>query len=62
MDLEKCYQFSFSIEISLNLEVCLSLETHKFNKLIALRSTNQITEISAAWWLYLTLKLELLLA
>ena len=48
MDLEKCYQFSVSIEISLNLKVCFSLETHKFNKLIALRSTNQITEISAA--------------
>ena len=47
MNLKKCYQCSVNIEISLNLKVCFSLETCKINNLIALCSTNQITEISA---------------
>ena len=51
MDLEKCYQCSVNIEISLALKVYFSLVTRKINNLIALRSTNQITEISAPWWL-----------
>ena len=34
-------------EISLDLKVCSSLVTYKINNLIALRSTNRITEISA---------------
>ena len=38
-------------EISLDLKVCSSLVTYKINNLIALRSTNRITEISAPWWL-----------
>ena len=41
-NLEKCYQCSVTIEISLDLKVCLA-----FNTLIELRLTNQITEISA---------------
>ena len=47
MNLEKCYQCSVNIEISLDLKVYFSLVTCKINNLIALRSTNQITEISA---------------
>ena len=46
-DLEKYYQCSIRFEISLDLKVCFSLVTYKINNLIALRSTNQITEISA---------------
>ena len=46
-NLEKCYQCSVNIEISLDLKVYFSLETCKINNLIALHSTNQITEISA---------------
>ena len=38
-------------EISLDLKVCSSLVTYKINNLIALRSTNRITEISAPWGL-----------
>ena len=47
MNLEKCYQCSVKIEISLHLKVYFFLETCKINNLIAHRSTNQITEISA---------------
>ena len=47
MNLEKCYQCSVNIEISLDLKVYFSLVTCKINNLITLRSTNQITEISA---------------
>ena len=47
MNLEKCYQSSVNIEISLDLKVYFSLVTCKINNLIAIRSTNQITEISA---------------
>ena len=47
MNLEKSYQCSVNIEISLDLKVYFSLVTFKINNLIALRSTNQITEISA---------------
>ena len=50
-NLEKCYQGSVNIEIYLDLKVYFSLVTCKINNLIALRSTNQITEISAPWWL-----------
>ena len=53
MNLEKCYQCSGNTEISLDLKVYFSLVTFKINNLIALRSTNQITEISAPWWLSL---------
>ena len=45
-DLESCYQCSVSIEISLDPKVCFSLATYKINNLIALRSSNQINEIS----------------
>ena len=45
-NLEKCYQCSVNIEISLDLKVCFSLVTYKINNLIALRSTNHISEIS----------------
>ena len=51
MNLEKSYQFSASIEISLDLKVYFSLVTCKIKNLIALCSTNKITEISAPWWL-----------
>ena len=51
MNLEKCYQCSVNIEISLDLKVYFSQVTCKINNLIALRSTNQIIEISARWWL-----------
>ena len=47
MNLEKCYQCSVNIEISLDLKVYFSLVTCKINNSIALRSTNQINEISA---------------
>ena len=47
-DLEKCYQCSVSTENSLNLKVFFTLVTYKINNLIALRSTTQITEISAS--------------
>ena len=47
MNLEKCYQCSVNIEISLDLKVYFSLVTCKINNLITLRSTNQIIEISA---------------
>ena len=50
-NLEKCYQCSVNIEISLDLKICFSLVTYKINNLIALHSTNQTTEISAPWWL-----------
>ena len=46
-NLEKFYQFSVNTEISLDLKVYFSLVTCKINNLIALRSTNQIIEISA---------------
>ena len=46
MNLEKCYQCSGNIEISLDLKVYFSVVTCKINNLIALRSTNHITEIS----------------
>ena len=51
MNLEKCYQCSVNIEISLDLKVYFSLVMCEINNLIALRLTNQITEISASWWL-----------
>ena len=35
----------------LNLKACFSLVMYKINNLIALCLTNQITEISARWWL-----------
>ena len=44
-NLEKCYQYSADIDISLDLKVYFSLVTCKINNLIALRSTNQIIEI-----------------
>ena len=47
MNLEKNYQCSVNIEISLDLKVYFSLVTYKINNLIALHSTNQITEIYA---------------
>ena len=47
MNLEKCYQWSVNIEISLDLKVYFSLVACKINNLIALYSTNQITEIPA---------------
>ena len=50
-DLQKCYQCSISLEISPDLKVFFSLVTYKINNLIALRSTNQITKISAPLWL-----------
>ena len=56
MNLEKCYQCSVNNEISLYLKVCFCLVTCKINNLIALRSTNQITEISTPWWLELKLE------
>ena len=46
MNLEKCYEYSANIETSLDLKVYFSLVTCKINNLIALRPTNQITEIS----------------
>ena len=51
MNLEKCYQCSVNIEISLDLKVYFSLVTCKIKNLIAVRSTNKITEICAPWWL-----------
>ena len=53
-NLEKFYQCSANIEISLDLKIYFSLVTCKINNLIALRSTNQITEISVPWWFLLT--------
>ena len=47
MNLEKCYQSSVNIKISVDLKVYFSLVKCKINNLIALRLTNQITEISA---------------
>ena len=47
MNLEKSSQCSVNIDISLDLKVYFSLVTCKINNLIALRLTNQITEISA---------------
>ena len=47
MNLEKCYKCSVNIGIYLDLKVYFSLVTCKTNNLIALRSTNQMTEISA---------------
>ena len=50
--LEKSYQCCVSIEIYLDLKVCFYLVTYQnFNNFIALSSDNQITEISASWWL-----------
>ena len=50
--LGKSYQCSVGIEIYLDLKVCFYLVTYQnFNNLIALSSANQITEISASWWL-----------
>ena len=46
MIVEKCYQCSVNIEISLDLKVYFSQVTCKISHLIAYRSTNQITEIS----------------
>ena len=56
MNLEKCYQYSANIEISLDLKVYFFLVTCKINNLIALRPTNQITEIFAPWWLFYELE------
>ena len=47
MNLEKNYQCSANIEISLDLKVYFSLVTYKINNLIALRLSNQTTEIYA---------------
>ena len=47
MNLEKNYQRSVNIEISLDLKVYFSLVTYKINNLIALRLSNQTTEIYA---------------
>ena len=47
MNLEKNYQCSVNFETSLDLKVYFSLVTYKINNLIALHSTNQITEIYA---------------
>ena len=47
MNFKKSYQCSVNIEISLDLKVYFSLVTCKISNLIALLSTNQITEISA---------------
>ena len=47
MNLEKNYQCSVNIEISLDLKVYFSLVTYKINNLIALRLSNQTTEIYA---------------
>ena len=55
-NLEKCYQCSVSIVITLDLKVCFSLVRIKINILIAPCSTNKITEISAPWWLLIKLK------
>ena len=55
-NLEKCYQCSVNIEYFLDLKVSFSLVTCKINNLIALRSTNQIIEISLPWWLVAKLK------
>ena len=49
MDLKKSYQFSVSIEISLDLELSFSLVTYQVDNVVALGSTNQIAEISAQW-------------
>ena len=49
MNLEKYYQSSVNIEISLDLKVYFSLVKCKINNLIALLSTNQITEVFAPW-------------
>ena len=46
MNIEKCYQCSVNIEISLDLKVYFCLVSFKINNLIALRPTNQIIEIS----------------
>ena len=56
MNLEKCYQCSANILISLDLKVYFSLVTCKINNLITLSSTNQIIEISVRWWLVAKLK------
>ena len=50
-NLEKYYQCSVNIEISVDLKVYFSLITCKINNLIALRLTNQVIEIFAPWWL-----------
>ena len=47
MNLEKCYQCSTNIEFSLDVKDYFSLVTCKINNLIALRSTNQFTGVSA---------------
>ena len=57
MNLQNNYQCSVNIEISLNLKVYFSLVTFKINNLVALRLTNQITEISAPWWLGAKIKI-----
>ena len=44
-DLEKCFPFSISIAICLNINFFFSQIIFNINNLIALRSTNQITEI-----------------
>ena len=47
MILGKSYQCSVNIEISLDPKVYFSQVMFKINNLIALRSTNQINEITA---------------
>ena len=47
MNLEKCYQCSANIEFSLDVKDYFSLVTCKINNLIAFRSTNQFTGVSA---------------
>ena len=47
----KYFQCKVNTEISIDLKVYFSLVTCKINNLIALHSTNQITEISTPWWL-----------
>ena len=43
---EKCFQCSVNNEISLELKVYFFIVTCKSNNLVALRLTNQVTEIS----------------
>ena len=50
-DLEKCYQCSVSIEISLDLKVYFSQVTYEINSLITILLSNQIPKISAQWWI-----------
>ena len=50
-DLEKCYQCSVSIDISLDLKVYFSQVMYEINSLITILLSNQIHKISAQWWI-----------